>query len=238
MSERGGMAHAQRIDRVGEFTIRPYRSRDRDAVRRICYLTGYMGESADWMWHDQESFSDIFTGYWTDREAEHALVAEHDGEVVGYLLGCMDSRRVWNVGKVVARHGFVRGVAFRPGTSKMFWRMITDGISDSIHHELPPPGYYDERWPAHLHIDLLPVCRRSGVGSALVGRWLEKLKLAGVPGCHLQTMSENTRAIAFFHKMGFSEVGDPDGAPGFRTRSGERMHVQLMAQAFDSDAEG
>ena len=228
------MARAQRVDRVGEFTIRPYRSRDRDAVRRICYLTGYMGESADWMWRDQESFSDIFTGYWTDREAEHALVAEHDGEVVGYLLGCMDSRRVWNVGKVVARHGFVRGVAFRPGTSKMFWRMITDGIPTRSTTSCHRPRTTTRAGRAHLHIDLLPVCRRSGVGSALVGRWLEKLSLAGVPGCHLQTMSENTRAIAFFRKMGFSEVGDPDGAPGFRTRSGERMHVQLMAQAFGS----
>ena len=31
--------------------------------------TGFMGEPVDWMWRDQESFSDIFTGYWTDREA-------------------------------------------------------------------------------------------------------------------------------------------------------------------------
>lgn len=223
----------QRVGPDGEFRIRPYRSSDRRAVREVCYLTGYMGEPAEWMWRDQESFSDIFTGYWTDRESEHALVAELDGAVVGYLLGCIDSRRVWNAGKLVARHGFVRGIAFRPGTSRMFWRMIKDGIGDSIKHRLPPPTYYDARWPAHLHIDLLPVCRRGGVGSALVGRWLDSLRLAHVAGCHLQTMAENTSAIAFFERMGFAKLGSPDGAPGFRTRSGDRMGVQLMVRALD-----
>jgi len=213
-----------------EISIRPYEAADRAAVRRVCFLTGFMGEPVGWMWRDQESFSDIFTGYWTDREPEHALVAERYGVVVGYLLGCTDSRRVWNAGKLLMRHGFARGVAFRPGTSRMFWRMISDGIGDAIGHRLPPPTYYDERWPAHLHIDLLPVCRHRGVGTALVGRWLESLRQAQVPGCHLQTMAENTRAIAFFEKMGFSRFGTPDAAPGFRTRTGERMGVQLMVQ--------
>lgn len=213
-----------------ELEIRPYEQTDRGAVRKVCYLTGFMGEPVDWMWRDEESFSDMFTGYWTDREPEHALVAELDGEVVGYLLGCMDSRRVWNAGKLLAHHGFVRGIAFRPGTSGVFWRMIADGIGDSLRHRLPPPTYYDERWPAHLHIDLLPVCRHHGVGSALVARWFDTLTTAGVPGCHLQTMAENTRAIAFFEKMGFTKLGGPDGAPGFRTREGKRMGVQLMVQ--------
>ena len=227
-----GSGWVQRVGPDGKFSIRPYRGSDRSAVRKTCFLTGYMGEPANWIWRDQESFSDIFTGYWTDREPEHALVVELDGEVVGYLLGCMDSRRVWSVEKLVARHGFVRGIAFRPGTSRMFWRMITDGIGDSIKHRLPPPTYYDARWPAHLHIDLLPVCRHSGVGSALVGRWLDSLRLADVAGCHLQTMAENTSAIAFFERMGFAKLGGPDSAPGFRTRSGERMGVQLMVLAL------
>jgi ribosomal protein S18 acetylase RimI-like enzyme len=216
-----------------EFIIRPYEQYDRAAVRRVCYLTGFMGEPVDWMWRDEESFADIFTGYWTDREPENALVAELDGEVVGYLLGCVDSRRVWNIGRLFAHHGFVRGAAFSPGTAEVFWRMITDGIGDSIKHRLPPPSYYDERWPAHLHIDLLPVCRRHGVGAALVGRWLDSLRLAKVPGCHLQTMAENTRAIAFFEKMGFAKLGRPDATPGFRTREGKRMGVQLMVQPLE-----
>jgi ribosomal protein S18 acetylase RimI-like enzyme len=215
-----------------QIAIRPYEASDRDGVRRVCYLTGFMGDPVDWLWRDEESFSDMFTGYWTDREPESARVAELDGEVVGYLLGCRDSRNVKNLGKLFAHHAFGRAMAFRPGTAGIFWRMVTDGFEDALRHRLPPPTYYDKRWPAHLHIDLLPVCRHRGIGERLVSEWLETLRSEGVPGCHLQTMAENTGAIAFFEKMGFAKSGAPHCAPGFRTRSGARMGVQLMVQPF------
>jgi len=217
---------------TGEFVVRPYESRDRDAVRNVCFETGFMGEPVDWMWKDRESFSDIFTGYWTDREPESASVAELNGDVVGYLLGCADSRRVWNVGKLVTHHAFRRGLLLRPGTAGAFWRMFYDGISDAIRKNLPPVTYYDERWPAHLHIDLLPVCRGHNVGATLVNGWLENLKARGIKGCHLQTMAQNDKAIGFFERMGFEKRGRPEGAPGFRTRSGDRMSVQLMVLPF------
>ncbi len=221
---------------AAEIEIRPYETADRAGVRRVCYLTGFMGEPAAWMWRDSESFADMFTGYWTDREPESASVAVLDGEVVGYLLGCRDSRKVWNTGKQFVHHAFGRGMAFRPGTAGIFWRMMSDGVVDSLRHRLPPPNYYDERWPAHLHIDLLPVCRHKGIGAKLVSGWLGTLRSEKVPGCHLQTMAENGPAIAFFEKMGFARRGEPKDAPGFRTRNGARMGVQLMVQPFKAQA--
>jgi ribosomal protein S18 acetylase RimI-like enzyme len=221
------------LNDAGEISIRQYEPKDRPGVRRVCYETGFMGEPAEWMWRDEESFADMFTGYWTDREAECARVAVLDGDVVGYLLGCMDSRKVWNAGKTFAHHAFGRRLILKPGTAGVMWRMVGDGIVDSLKHRLPATTYYDERWPAHLHIDLMPVCRHKGVGESLVKGWFETLRQANVPGCHLQTMAENTRAISFFEKMGFAKSGDPEGAPGFRTREGARMSVQLMVQQFD-----
>ena len=78
------------LDRV----VRQYRRADRAAVRRTCFETGYMGDPIAWQWRDAESFADLFTGWYTDREPESALVVEQEGEVVGYLLGCRDSRQV------------------------------------------------------------------------------------------------------------------------------------------------
>jgi GNAT superfamily N-acetyltransferase len=99
--------------------------------------------------------------------------------------------------------------------------------------KLPPTSVWDARWPAHLHIDLLPACRGQGVGARLVQQWLADLRHRGIAGCHLQTMTENTGAVAFFESMGFAVVGSPANVPGFRTRDGRRLHVQLMAQTFD-----
>jgi ribosomal protein S18 acetylase RimI-like enzyme len=217
---------------VTDVDIRPYQPGDRARVRHICFVTGYMGEPVAWQWRDAESFSTIFTGYYTDAEPQSALVAEIDGEVGGYLLGCVDSSRAWNPGAVVSRQVMGRGLALRPGTAGFVWRSIGDVIVDAAHRRLPPAPFADPRWPAHLHIDLRREARGRGVGSALVRRWLETLRAAGVPGCHLETVAENTSAVAFFEAMGFEKRRPPVLVPGLRSPRGERHHVQLMVQSL------
>lgn len=215
---------------AGPVAIRAYEPKDRDAVRAICVATGFMGEPAGWMWRDEPSFADTFSGYYTDREPTSALVAEVDGDVVGYLLGCRDSRRATSPAAVVLRHVVRRGIAVRPGTAGILWRSVGDVVVDLARRRVRPGdlAFDDPAYPAHLHINLLPVARGQGVGARLVRRWLDQLRLDGVPGCHLQTMAENTGAVAFFEAMGFRRHGEPVPAPGERTRAGARTHIQRM----------
>ena len=216
----------------GEVVVRRFESRDRAQVRHVCHVTGYMGEPVDWMWRDVESFADLFTSYYTDAEPQSALVAELDGVVAGYLLGCIDSRRAWNPATIFGRHFVRRGIGFRPGTAGVVWRSFGDIIVDALRRRLPPVSLYDADWPAHLHIDLLPPLRGRGVGAALLRRWIDELETTGVPGCYLETLGENRGAIAFFESMGFHRHGRPSSAPGLRSPTGERHTVQLMVQTF------
>jgi ribosomal protein S18 acetylase RimI-like enzyme len=210
--------------------VRPYRADDRERVRHICHVTGFIGEPADWYWRDAPSFADVFSGYYTDAEPQSALVAVDGGEVVGYLLGCVDSRRSWPPERVIARVMLRRALLVRPGTAGFFWRSIADVARDARRHRLPI-GHVDlHRWPAHLHINLLPSARGSGVGSTLMRQWLDRLRDRGVRGCHLETMAENAGGLAFFSATGFTPEGSPQLVPGMRTRSGSRMHIQLMTQ--------
>jgi ribosomal protein S18 acetylase RimI-like enzyme len=220
------------VTTVSDVLVRPYQPSDRARVRHICFVTGYMGEPVEWQWRDAESFSDIFTGYYTDAEPGSALVAEIDGEVRGYLLGCVDSAKAWTPAAVVGRQVLRRGIAFRPGTARFAWRSVGDVIVDAAHKRLPPAPFEDPRWPAHLHIDLLRDARGRGVGAALLRRWLDTLRGTGVPGCHLETIAENTGAVAFFEAMGFEKRRRPIPAPGLRSPRGERHHVQLMVQSL------
>jgi ribosomal protein S18 acetylase RimI-like enzyme len=212
--------------------LRPYEVTDRQRVREICCKTGFMGDPADWLWRDADSFADMFSGWWTDHRAQSAAVAELNGVVAGYLLGCEDSRLAGSESAVFLRHLIGRGCLARPGTAGVMWRILGDAMVDAARRQLPPTRVWDERWPAHLHIDLLPECRGLGVGAQLVRGWLERLRAQGVTGCHLQTMRENEGAIAFFESMGFQTEGKVANAPGFRMRNGARMHVQLMVQQF------
>jgi GNAT superfamily N-acetyltransferase len=90
--------------------------------------------------------------------------------------------------------------------------------------------FIDPRWPAHLHIDLLPAARGTGLGAALMARWLQQLQAAGSPDCHLLTLAENTRALKFFEKSGFRNHGNPALVGGMRGKKGERLHQQIMVR--------
>jgi ribosomal protein S18 acetylase RimI-like enzyme len=205
--------------------LRPYRAADRACVRDIAYRTGFLGDPADCYWRDVESFANVWTRYYTDEEPESAFVAERDGVAVGFLLGCVDSSRARSPKEVLVREIGRRLLFIRPGTVGFLWRSIADGLRGV---EAPSGELADPRWPAHLHIDLLPEARRGGVGAALMRAWLARLQSLGVPGCHLVTLHENRPAVAFFERMGFRPHGPPQLLPGMRMPGGGRMHQQVM----------
>jgi len=212
--------------------IRAYRPTDRDAIRRIAFETGYMGESIAWLWRDRESFADLITRYYTDEEPESIFVAEGAGGVLGYLTGCVESARVRGAALREIRRLIARGALFAPGFAAFLGRSLLDTLRDRA---APEEALADPRWPAHLHIDLLAEGRGRGLGRRLMEQWLARLRSLGIPGVHLGTFAENQAGIRFFEAVGFVRHGAPRPAPGFRTREGRRrMHVQWMVRSCPS----
>lgn len=208
-------------------SVRPFRIEDRPIIRRISHRVGYMGQPADWYWRHGESFADIWTAYYTDQEPESLLVSVRHGEAVGYLAGCVDSRVAPTPAQALTRYAVRYTLFARPGTATFLWR----GLLDSILQRGTPSGTLeDPRWPSHLHINLLPEARGCGAGAALMEAWLTRLREVGSPGCHLGTLLENERAIGFFERMGFKRFGAPQLAPGMRSPSGGRHHLQFMVR--------
>src|SRR5262245_30637169 len=203
--------------------IRPFRDTDRTAVRAIAFATGYLGESAEWLWSDGDSFADVFIKYYTDEEPHSLLVAELAGTVVGYLSGCADSsrksgsaaREIWRL--------LSRGALLRPGIAAFSWRAIVDLVRD---RHVRDDVLRDPRYPSHLHIDLLPAGRGRGLGRRLIDAWFTRLRQHGSPGVHVSTFAENTGALRFFRGCGFERHGGPVRVPGFRTRAGQRSDLQ------------
>jgi len=95
------------------YIIRPYLPADRDAVRQICCDTGFSGDPIDPLFSDRDVFADFFTRYYTDWEPESAWVAESNGHVVGYLIGCIHYRYhkwvdLWILCSIIAPKVFIR----------------------------------------------------------------------------------------------------------------------------------
>ena len=60
-------------------------------------------------------------------------------------------------------------------------------------------------YPAHLHVNVAKRYRNRGLGTALVGRFVEWAKLHSLEGIHLVT-SSTARSIPFYRRLGFTEL--------------------------------
>ena len=215
-----------------DIRVRSYRDEDRLQVRRICFDTGYMGESVSWYWKDLNSFADIFVSYYTDHEPESLFVVVDDDDLVyGYLTGCVTTTKgsdPLRAGLRVALGGL--GI-IRPSIATTIWRSISDGLGDVLIRRVPAiRPFEDPRWPSHLHIDLLEPARGKGMGKKLMETWFERLSQLGSSGCFLETLVENKGAIDFFESVGFRKFGEVQPVPGIRTPQGDRLHRQIMVR--------
>lgn len=60
-------------------------------------------------------------------------------------------------------------------------------------------------YPAHLHVNVAERYRNRGLGTALVGRFVQWAKLHSLEGIHLVT-SSTARSIPFYRRLGFTEL--------------------------------
>ncbi|MDH2425829.1 GNAT family N-acetyltransferase [Sphaerisporangium sp. TRM90804] len=189
--------------------IRPYRDGDRDDLYDICNRTADAGEDASHLYPDPELMPGIFAAPYTRLEPELAFVVDDGRRVVGYIVGTADTagfvkafREVW-LPTMVERYP----VPLKPASSPSEEMIAL--MHDPERMILPELADY----PAHLHIDLLPGHQRSGFGRALMGVFLGALAAKGVGGVHLCMLTKNTRARAFYDRMGFHEIAVPDPGP-------------------------
>ncbi|TDD65630.1 GNAT family N-acetyltransferase [Jiangella aurantiaca] len=197
--------------------IRPYEPGDTDALYDICLRTGDNGDDATGQFADPRLLGEIFVGPYLRYEPELAFVID-DGAPAGYVLG--------------APAGYVLGardtVEFERVCEREWWPPLREkyppgsfpaGTRDAhyvrlLHESRTVDPAVVAEYPAHLHIDLLPRAQGHGMGRALMKRLLAALREAGAPGVHLGVGAANTRAIAFYERMGFRTLRQ---SPGGRT---------------------
>jgi ribosomal protein S18 acetylase RimI-like enzyme len=183
-------------------TIRNYEPGEEQVLYDICLLTGDSGEDASALYRDPDLLGAVYVGPYLRFEPAHARVGVDDGGVAGYVLGAPDTP------------------AFEDRCEREWWPALRerypvdafpedspDGRIVRLIHN-PPRASLDvvERYPAHLHIDLLPRLQGQGDGRRLMTALLEGLAAAGAPGVHLGVSTANPRAIGFYRRMGFDEV--------------------------------
>jgi ribosomal protein S18 acetylase RimI-like enzyme len=192
---------------VGErdCVIRPARAGDEAGAYFVCLKTGRYGEDgAPWYREDPDALGRIFVGPYLAFERQLAVILEDGLGICGYALGAPDSRAFY------AR--FEK--EWRPDLCARFPEPQGDprGWTDvqQVHYWYHHPDYFCpepyDRYPSHVHIDLLPRAQGRGYGRLMLERVLGALAGRGSPGTHLGVSARNTRAQGFYERLGFREL--------------------------------
>ncbi|MBQ6380401.1 MAG: GNAT family N-acetyltransferase [Clostridia bacterium] len=167
--------------------IRQATPKDAARAAHICI------ETAEGIWRRSPKMEKItsllFSAYYITHESHNCFVLEDSGKVVGYILCSADLHRFLksyrgDIFRSIAKLSPLWGVAclFVPAKYVLLHR----------------------HYPAHLHIDILPPYQSAGYGSKLMETLLQHLKAQGVKGVCLSCGADNTRAIKFYEKYGFT----------------------------------
>lgn len=201
--------------------VRPFQAFDLPGMYRVCLRTGDSGRDATGLYGDPDLLPHIYAGPYPAADPGLTFVAAD-------ARGCsatssrpptaMPSTAGWR-----STGGPSSDCATRSRRRPRLHAAADpadpadsadpgDGTKDRqcvehIHRPGPPePKTLYERYPAHLHIDILPRGQGAGLGRRLMEALLTALRERGVPGLHLGVGAGNPGAHAFYLRLGFTEA--------------------------------
>ncbi len=185
--------------------IRLAEPRDLPGAYRVCFETADP-DGPPRPWIDHELIGHVYVGPYFFGPGTVALVLVDDAGVAGYCLGAADTDELDRWARA----------QWWPSLRADYPRTADYGapereIVELLHRPPVPPREVVDRFPAHLHIDMLPRARGGGYGRRLIEELGDRLSAEGAGGLHLGVGPENANAIAFYRHLGFAELRrEPD----------------------------
>jgi ribosomal protein S18 acetylase RimI-like enzyme len=187
--------------------IRKFRPDETDALYEICLRTVDAGNDGTRLYPTYPELpGHLALGANLTLEPEFAFVLQDgtDGPA-GYVVGAVDTR------------------AFYQESEQLWWPPLRERYPDpvdvpsehhtpeqrllhAIHQPALAPDAVLDAYPSHLHINLMPSAQGRGYGKLLLKTLFAALQDAGSKGIFLGVQPGNTRAIGFYHRMGFHEI--------------------------------
>ena len=191
-------------------TIRAYHPSDLVAMYRICLKTADSGKDATGKYRDPDLVGHFYAAPYAVNEPDLCFVFCCSGEPCGYIIGTRDSARFYEICEskwfpVLRERYPLPDIEDRSQDAHII-RLIHKGHSPNDDLRL---------YPAHLHIDILPVGQGHGMGRILMDTFLDRLRALKVPAVHLQVGKANPGAIKFYERMEFQVIKEYEYAIAF-----------------------
>ncbi len=176
-------------------SVRKYNPKDRENILKICIETSGLPTETE---KDKAFLNLMYNDYYAAVEGENCFVAVNEAdEAVGYIL-CAEN---------YSKYSYTFRNLYLPEIKKLGFKYYSMAISEMAVHSL-----FKKAYPAHLHIDILPVCQGQGTGTELVNALKAHLKNKGVKGLMLSCGMGNKRAIKFYKKNQFRKLANIAGS--------------------------
>ncbi len=185
--------------------VRPFEAADLDACYAISLATGHAGGDASHLYRDPKMMGHIYIAPYAVLEPGLTFVAEDRDGVAGFVTGAVDTaaweERLEREWWPSLRWQYADPVSVAPDEQTADQRRAS-----MIHRPTPTPAGIVTRYPAHLHLNLLPRLQRRGVGSLLLGTWLAAARTRGARSFHIGVNRMNSGAFSFWTKHGFTPL--------------------------------
>jgi len=182
--------------------IRPFEPADLEACYAISLATGFEGGDASHLYRDPKMMGHIYVAPYALLEQALAFVVEDSEGVAGFAVGTADTV-AWEERLEREWWPSLRGQYADPADVPSAERTPDQRRAFMIHHPANTPAAVAWKFPAHLHMNLLPRTQHRGVGSALLRLWLER---AGARDVHVGVNRANGGAARFWAAHGFEEL--------------------------------
>lgn len=187
---------------MSEAYIRPYHPADLPFYYKIVLETGKSGEDASAYFDDPFLLGHVYAASYVHMDPHFALSLILDELPVGYVLGTPNSE---------AYEGYFLET-WVPLFRKMFpstWTYLPRQkglLEHRVWNPQPEHHLFGNEYPAHLHIDILPIAQGMGMGRKLIEGFEDLLRDAGAPGIHLGVDPKNEKALGFYRRLGYQEL--------------------------------
>jgi GNAT superfamily N-acetyltransferase len=194
-------------------TFRSLHTHDIDALYAISLATGLAGGDTSCLYRDRRLMGHIYSAPYAMLQPDLCLVAEDVTGAAGFVVGTTDTS-AWE--KRLEQEWWPRLRQQYPAPDEA---QMVDWSHDQhrifmIHKPKPTPAAVVLRYPSHLHMNLLPRLRGRGIGARLFDTWLPMATKRGIGRLHVGVNTANTRAIGFWHRLGFVELDIAEAREG------------------------
>jgi ribosomal protein S18 acetylase RimI-like enzyme len=212
---------------MNDVIIRKAQMSDIPYIYEICLKTGEAGKDAEELYFDPYLIGNYYAAPYFFFSESICFVAEYQCRPQGYIIAVPDTTAFekWMEEQWLPP---LRKRYPQPFPQGLIRSEKEAGLIKTVHNKMfPLEKYYEDLYkdyPAHLHIDMLPALQGKGLGRKLMDSLFKELNRQGIKGLHLGVSAENTSAILFYQKLGFSILKEHDW--------GFTMAKQLGQSAF------